>query len=124
MDKLSLRVGERLLEVRQAAKLSQQAVATSAGIDRSHLANLEAGSRTCTVKVLGDLARALAVQPEDLLRSGSPARSAKATPEEKLGHLVATLSMGCEAHEIRQFEKLTRAFFGAAQRRKRSPRKQ
>lgn len=53
--------GNRLRSIREQRGLTQEAVANSAGLDRSFYVQLEGGKRTVSVERLEDLAGALSV---------------------------------------------------------------
>lgn len=52
---------------REYRGLTQQALADASGISKPYLSQLENGARTASVKVLGKLARKLAVDIDDLI---------------------------------------------------------
>lgn len=54
---------------RKEIKLSQEALADLAEIDRSHMGKIERGERNVTLLNILKIAGALAVKPSDLLRS-------------------------------------------------------
>ena len=62
-------VGGRVRALREERGLSQDEVARTAGIDRSHLSGIETGTgpRNVGVETLNGLARALGVRLTDLL---------------------------------------------------------
>lgn len=53
--------------LRNRAKLSQEALADAAEIDRTYVSGLERGVRNPTIVVLAKLATALGVKPHELL---------------------------------------------------------
>lgn len=59
--------GQRIRQLRNAAGLSQDALAREAGIGRVTLVRLEKGEQTPRYKTLGAIARALGVDVSDLL---------------------------------------------------------
>lgn len=61
--------GENVRRVRTAKGLSQEEVAFEAGMKRSYLSDLERGTRNPSIRALGRLAKALGVEPPELLRS-------------------------------------------------------
>jgi XRE family aerobic/anaerobic benzoate catabolism transcriptional regulator len=65
-------VGPAIARLRRAAGLTQTALATTAGISQSHLANIEAGRDEPSLVVLRDLAKALDCTADDLLRECPP----------------------------------------------------
>jgi transcriptional regulator with XRE-family HTH domain len=69
-------VAQNMLEVRTRRKLSQQAVAEKAGLSVSYISMLERGVRVPPLETLEVVAKALGVQPLQLLQgeSGRPRR--------------------------------------------------
>lgn len=61
-------LGTNVRTLRKAKGLSQEELALDAGMKRSYLSDLERGVRNPTVRALGRLAEALAVEPAELLR--------------------------------------------------------
>jgi transcriptional regulator with XRE-family HTH domain len=61
-------LGENVRRLRKAKGLSQEELALDAGMKRSYLSDLERGTRNPSVRALGRLADALAVDPRDLLQ--------------------------------------------------------
>lgn len=68
MEEIQRIVGRNVRQARKAAGLSQEALADSAGIDRTYVSGVERGVRNPTVTILDRLAKALGVTPADLLR--------------------------------------------------------
>ena len=60
-------LGQRIRRLRNAAGLSQDALARAAGIGRVTLVRLEKGEQTARYKTLGEIAKALGVDVSDLL---------------------------------------------------------
>lgn len=60
-------IGAVVRAQRKAAKLSQEALADSAGIDRSHMGRIERGERNLTILNLTRVAKALSLRPSKLL---------------------------------------------------------
>jgi transcriptional regulator with XRE-family HTH domain len=60
-------IGIRLRELREQRKLSQEAFADLAGIDRTYISGIEPGVRNFGISLLFTLAKALKVKPQDLL---------------------------------------------------------
>jgi transcriptional regulator with XRE-family HTH domain len=69
MDLVAL-LGRNVRRQRQALGLSQEQLALEAGMKRSYVSELERGLRNPTVRALGRLADALAVDPTLLLTAG------------------------------------------------------
>lgn len=61
-------LGRNVREARIARHLSQEALAGDADMKRSYLSDLERCTRNPSVHALGRLARALGMQPSDLLK--------------------------------------------------------
>lgn len=61
------RLGERLCELRMASGLSQEELAQAASVDRGYISETETGDRNPSVWVIYRLAKALEVEPGDLL---------------------------------------------------------
>jgi transcriptional regulator with XRE-family HTH domain len=59
--------GDRLRRVRLNKGLSQEALADAAGLHRTHISLIERGRRSVRLETLERLARALGVQPAELL---------------------------------------------------------
>jgi transcriptional regulator with XRE-family HTH domain len=58
-----------VVRLRRAKGLSQNALACEAGVNRSYLALVEAGRHYVGLEIIGKLAKALEVEPAELLRS-------------------------------------------------------
>jgi transcriptional regulator with XRE-family HTH domain len=61
-------VGANIRDFRKAKKLTQEDVAGEADIDLTYLGGIERGKRNPSLIVLVAIARALGVQPADLLK--------------------------------------------------------
>jgi transcriptional regulator with XRE-family HTH domain len=61
--------GEVVREFRQKRKVSQEALAASAGLHRTYISLLERGLRNPSLTVIQDLASALKVSMTDLIRA-------------------------------------------------------
>ena len=77
--------GIRLIGLRNAAGLSQAALAARAGLDADELARLEAGVGEPTIETVAQLADALNVQPVELVRDDED-------PAKILGDLLMRVS--------------------------------
>ena len=64
---LRVRVGLNIQNTRYSRKLSQEALAFSAGIDRSYVSEIELAKSSVSLDILERLARALEVDPQELL---------------------------------------------------------
>jgi len=57
-----------VVRLRRAKRLSQEALAHEAGVNRSYLARIETGQPYVGLEVIGKLAQALEVEPAELLK--------------------------------------------------------
>jgi transcriptional regulator with XRE-family HTH domain len=64
---LLLRFGKAVRRVREAQRISQEALADTAGIDRSHMGKIERGQMNVTLLNIGRIAKALSREPSDLM---------------------------------------------------------
>lgn len=60
--------GERVRVLRQARGLSQEALALTAGLDRTYIGGVERGERNISLLNIQKIAQALDVSPADLLK--------------------------------------------------------
>lgn len=67
MDKLYAEIGSKMRSVRQTLRLTQAQVADQAGIDFSFYGQIERGKNIPSLKTLLSIARALGVEPGELL---------------------------------------------------------
>lgn len=65
--KLEALVGSNIKRLRKAAGLSQEELAAQSYIDMRYLGGIERGQENPSLKVLGDIAKALKVRPVRLL---------------------------------------------------------
>jgi transcriptional regulator with XRE-family HTH domain len=56
---IKLKVGQRIRELRQTQKLSQEALANKANVDRTYMTDLENGRRNVSIEVLKRVTDAL-----------------------------------------------------------------
>jgi len=61
------RFGHRLRELRKQRGFSQESLALSCGLDRSYMGGVERGERNISLINIHKIARALGVQPRELL---------------------------------------------------------
>ncbi|HJN44889.1 MAG: transcriptional regulator [Acidobacteria bacterium] len=66
---LLTRIGRRLRKARRAKGLSQEALAHSAGLDRSYVSGLERGEFNVSILALSKLAQAAGTRLSSLLKS-------------------------------------------------------
>jgi transcriptional regulator with XRE-family HTH domain len=66
---LQARIGRRLAELREAAGVSQHALATAIGVTSQFVSRLESGERAPSLKVIEAIATRLKIDPADLMRS-------------------------------------------------------
>jgi transcriptional regulator with XRE-family HTH domain len=64
---LRVRVGLNIQNLRHSRKLSQEELSLSAGIDRSYVSKIELARFSVSLDILEQLARALEVDPSELL---------------------------------------------------------
>lgn len=64
--------GRNLRRSRHAKGLSQEALAHEIDMDRTYISSLERGQYSASIDTIAKLARALGVEPDELLRSASP----------------------------------------------------
>src|SRR5690349_11139285 len=79
------RVGQaisRLRQKRRPRKMSQQELATTVGVSRASIANIEQGRHRIQLHVLYDIAAALELEPHDLLPHIQGDRSGPSLPED------------------------------------------
>lgn len=67
-EDIKRRFGGRLHELRRRRGLSQEQLASLAGMDRTYVSSCERGARNISLVNIGKLATALAVEPSELLR--------------------------------------------------------
>lgn len=70
--------GKRVRELREAAEMSQEALADAAGLHRTHISLIERGQRSARLETIEALAVAMSVQPSELMPS-SPRLSPRGT---------------------------------------------
>lgn len=61
-------VGKRIRELRLASGLSQEALADEAGLHRTYMGSVERGERNISLENIVRIARALKVEPSELLK--------------------------------------------------------
>lgn len=66
MDVVQL-LGVNVRRFRKLKGMSQEQLALEAGMERSYVSDLERGTRNPSVRALGRLAKALGIQPHELL---------------------------------------------------------
>lgn len=66
-EDICVRVGKRIEALRAKRGWTQQVLADLAGVERSHLARLEAGEREAGLRMLEKIADALSVSAKSLL---------------------------------------------------------
>lgn len=69
MENIKQKIGERIKEVRVEKKLSQEAVAFNAGIERSFMTHIENGRRNVSVETLKKVLTGLEISFSDFFNS-------------------------------------------------------
>lgn len=72
--RFTARFGEKVRAARRARGISQEALADAARLHRTHISLIERGRRSVRLETVERLARALRVQPADLMPTLSAAR--------------------------------------------------
>ncbi len=67
-DEIRARFGARVRELRHLTGLSQEKLAAKAGLDRTYVGGIERGERNPALLNIVRLARALRVEPAEMLR--------------------------------------------------------
>lgn len=65
--KFSKNLGRKIQKIRKAKEYSQEALADTLRISRTHMGHIEQGRRTPSLELLEKIARALKVSPKELL---------------------------------------------------------
>jgi transcriptional regulator with XRE-family HTH domain len=115
------KLGQRLRELRREHRLSQDALAHAARMDRVFLGQVERGEKAASVETIEKIARALGVSPRDLFDFESRPNPSP-TASDRLGWRVAALARTAPAREIARFEEVAEAFFRAYRPRRRGAR--
>jgi transcriptional regulator with XRE-family HTH domain len=68
-DNLLIAFGEQLKEFRKQKGISQEDFALAAGLDRTYISGLECGKRNPTLKILCKVAKALEMEPSELIKN-------------------------------------------------------
>ena len=68
-DGIIFSLGQTIFFQRKLRGLTQEALAHAAGIDRSHMGKIERGERNLTVLNLWRIAKALGLQPWELMKA-------------------------------------------------------
>jgi transcriptional regulator with XRE-family HTH domain len=63
----AIQFGERVRELREGRGLSQEALAFEAGLHRTHISLIETAKRSVRLETIEALARALKVQPAEMM---------------------------------------------------------
>ena len=66
---IKLKVGQRIRELRKKLKLSQEALAYKAEVDRTHMTDVENGRRNISVEILEKIIGALEVPFSEFFNS-------------------------------------------------------
>lgn len=65
-EKLLKRFGKKISKLRKELRLSQEELATAAGLDRTYISGIERGFQNPSLRTIGRLAKALGVSISDL----------------------------------------------------------
>ena len=96
-------LGQRIREMREAAGLAQSDIT---GVHRTLLGAIERGERTCTVRTLEKIARALRCEVADFFVPG-----ASGSPQQQLGRNIAALAADATEEEMERFREIAIVFF-------------
>jgi transcriptional regulator with XRE-family HTH domain len=96
-DPLYVALGRALRQARRVKELTQEQIGTRVGMTRTSITNIESGSQAIAVHQLVALARAIGVDPIQLL-----AGALQQTPADQLDS-IAQLSSTVEAPELRRW---------------------
>ncbi len=66
IDNIYKELGKRIVAARSGANMSQEKLAATSGIDRSHMGFIEQGRRKPTLSTLYKISKALNISLEDL----------------------------------------------------------
>jgi transcriptional regulator with XRE-family HTH domain len=66
LESLQKQIGKRIKALRTEKKLSQQQLAVSCNLEKSHLSRIEAGGQNLTLRMLLRIAKALDVEVREL----------------------------------------------------------
>lgn len=113
-------LGRRIRDLRNDAGLSQAALAMSAGLDRAFVGAVERGDKAIGLEALAKVARALGVEPWELLRPPQANPSKEDEPRQRLLRHLTVAAEGASEAEAAAFSAIVDAFFGLL-RRGRSP---
>ncbi|BFO68103.1 helix-turn-helix domain-containing protein [Chryseobacterium sp. KCF3-3] len=69
MENIKQKIGERIKEVRVEKKLSQEAVAFNAGIERSFMTHIENGRRNVSIETLKKVLTGLEISFSDFFNA-------------------------------------------------------
>jgi len=69
MQPMLISFGQRIRQLRMKKGLTQEGLANEAGLDRSYMGGVERGERNVSLNNIGKIAKALEVEPFELLRS-------------------------------------------------------
>ena len=70
MDSIEVRVGKKIKALRNKKGFSQEALAFKSRLHRTYISDIERGLRNVSIKNIDKIARALNVNPEDLIKTG------------------------------------------------------
>jgi transcriptional regulator with XRE-family HTH domain len=67
-DDIALRFGQRIRELRNARKLSQEALAAECGLDRTYISGIERGKRNVSLRNIEVIAQAFGISISELAK--------------------------------------------------------
>jgi transcriptional regulator with XRE-family HTH domain len=103
---LSKRIGAQLFELRQAARLSQERLATAAALSTNYISLIEKGQRLPSLETLSQLARVLGVSVTAFLEE----EVSDETLERELRLLTSDLRRR-QAEEVKKLRAIARILF-------------
>ncbi len=108
MSDLATALGNRVRQLRQAQKISHEALAFKAGISPAHLGQIERAMKKPTVDTIGKLAEALSVKPADLFLDEPVAAKAQNATRNKIDALLSSMTDGEQKDVLRILRVLKR----------------
>lgn len=110
--------GQRLKELRTHSGMSQSELASAARLDRGFVGLVERGERGIGIEAIAKIARALDVQPRELLSFTRTRENPDQSEAALLGKRIAALASSAPMADIQRFQVLAEAFFGSTKPRR------